>query len=288
MTREILIGALTGMAALMVAGTAAPARADEWSKTYPISARADLHVSTDDGNVTIASADQKQVDARVITEGFRIGPHDVRIEESQSGDHITVNVRLPHWNFGLFGGSRKSVRVELRVPLELDLDVHTGDGNISAQASSGRIHMDTGDGNITMNGLKGDVSMHTGDGNIDGSNLDGSLNVDTGDGHLTVRGRFDALNLKSGDGNINVEATSGSKIASGWALYTGDGRINLRVPADFKANIDAHTGDGSITLDIPISVEGSLSHSSIRGKMNGGGGDLRLRTGDGSITLEKL
>jgi DUF4097 and DUF4098 domain-containing protein YvlB len=130
--------------------------------------------------------------------------------------------------------------------------------------------------------------MHSGDGHINGTNMDGSLEVDTGDGRINVRGRFDALILKTGDGSIEAEAASGSKIASSWTLHSGDGHINLRLPSDFSADLDAHTGDGHITLDIPISVAGSLSRSSIHGKINGGGGSLNISSGDGSIRLEKL
>lgn len=99
--------------ALAVVAMAAPARADQWSKTYPISGRADLHVTTDDGDVNIVGADQKQIDARVVTEGYKIGASDVRIEESQSGDHVELNVKLPHMNFSWFGallGARRSAR----------------------------------------------------------------------------------------------------------------------------------------------------------------------------------
>lgn len=287
MKRGMLVSLMAAMTAMVALAAAAPASADEWSKTYQVSGRANLHVTTDDGNVTVVATDQRQVDARVVTEGLKIGPHDVRIEESQNGDQVTLNVRHSPWNFGLFGGWHKSVRVELRVPRDLDFEVHTGDGNVSAQAASGRIRIDTGDGNITADGLRGDVSMHSGDGNIQANNLDGAIRVDTGDGHITVRGRFDALELKSGDGNVEAEALAGSKIGSPWVLNSGDGHINLRVPGDLHANLEAHTGDGSITLDVPISVEGSLSNSYIRGKLNGGGGDLKISTGDGSIHIEK-
>jgi DUF4097 and DUF4098 domain-containing protein YvlB len=119
--------------------------------------------------------------------------------------------------------------------------------------------------------------------------LDGTLKVDTGDGHVTVGGRFDALDLHTGDGNIDASATNGSKVASSWMLHSGDGRINLRVPGDLSADLDAHTGDGSITVDLPITVVGSMGHtSSVHGKMNGGGGQLKITSGDGSIHVEKL
>jgi Putative adhesin len=287
MKRGMLITAGILFAGLTTSAVSPAACADEWTKTYSISGRADLHVQTDDGDVSINSADQKEVYARVTTSRLKIGPDDVRIEESQSGDTVNLRVRMPHFNWG-FWGHGGSVHVELRVPRELNLDVSTGDGSVTAQPVSGHIRISTGDGNIRADGTKGDMYMHSGDGHIEASNLDGTLKVDTGDGHVTVGGRFDSLDLHTGDGNIDASAMSGSKVASGWTLHSGDGHISLRVPSDLSADLDAHTGDGSITVDMPITVAGSLNHSSVRGKMNGGGGQLKITSGDGSIHLEKL
>jgi len=287
--RRVFLTGVALAAAMFAAGTTAtPARADDWSKTYTINGRADLRVGTDDGDVTITSSDQKRIDARVTTEGYKIGPSEVRIEEHQEGDHVTLNVKLPHFNWNWWGGRHHSVRIDVHVPRDLDLDVHTGDGNVSAQAVAGRIRIDTGDGHVNASGLKGDVNMHSGDGHITASGLDGSLAVNTGDGHINVDGRFDALDLRTGDGNIEARVMNGSKVANGWRLHSGDGRINVSLPSDLNAELDAHTGDGHITLDVPISVSGSLSKSSIHGKLNGGGGTISISSGDGSIHVQKL
>jgi Putative adhesin len=287
MTGKIWIGAGMLIAAGVASAVAAPvAQADDWSKNYAISGRADLHVQTDDGDVSIVSADQKDIYAHVTATRYKIG-EEVHIEESQSGDTVNIRIRMPHFNWG-FWGHGGSVHVELRVPPSLDLDVNTGDGNVNAQSVSGNVRITTGDGNIDANGLKGDLYMHSGDGHIEASALDGALKVDTGDGHVTVGGRFSALDLRTGDGNIDASAMNGSKVESPWNLHSGDGHINLRVPADLSADLEAHTGDGSITVNMDITVSGSLNHSSIHGKLNGGGGLLRLTSGDGSIHIEKL
>jgi len=276
-------------AGIAVGAAATPARADEWSKTYQVNGRADLRVMTSDGDVTVTGADQNQIDARVTTQGWKVGSNDVQVIESQTGNSVSIEVRVPHWNWSFFGGSRnRSVRVELRVPRELALNVRTSDGNVTASGVSGKIEFDTGDGNVTANSVRGDIRMHTGDGHIDGHSLDGSLDADTGDGNLRIDGRFDALALKTGDGSIDAQVATGSKVANGWNLHSGDGHITLRLPSDLNAYLDAHTGDGSITLDIPVQVSGSLSHSAVRGKLNAGGGTLAVTSGDGSIHIEKL
>jgi DUF4097 and DUF4098 domain-containing protein YvlB len=276
------------VAAMAIAASAATARADQWSKTFQVNGHADLRVITGDGDVVVTGADQQRIDARVTATGWKIGPNDVQIIESQSGNSVSIEVKVPHWGFSMFGGSHKSLRVEVSVPRELDLDVRTSDGNVTAQGVSGKIQFDTGDGNVTAGNIKGDIKIHTGDGHIEGHNFDGSLDANTGDGNLRIDGRFDALALKTGDGNIEAQVGSGSKVMNGWNLHSGDGHITLRVPGDLNATLDAHTGDGSITLDIPIQVSGSLSHSSVRGKMNAGGPTLAVSSGDGSIHIEKL
>ncbi len=151
MNRTFLAGTILTLMT-MAATAATPARADDWSKTYQISGRADLRVSTDDGDVTIIGSNQKQIDAHVTTEGYKIGSSDVRIEESQNGDHVVISVKMPHFGFSFFGGRHKSVKVELHVPRDLDVDVETSDGNVVAQNLSGHAHFSTGDGNITASG----------------------------------------------------------------------------------------------------------------------------------------
>jgi len=288
MMRTILAA---GALALAIGGagvTAAPVRADDWSKTYQVNGRADVHVSTDDGDVFVTGGDQKQIDVHVITQGYKIASSEVRIEESQNGNQVTVSVKLPHLNWSLWGGRHKSIRVEVHVPRDLDLEVQTSDGSVTAQDLSGRIQFSTGDGNVTASAIRGQIRLHTGDGHIEGTNFDGALEADTGDGNLRISGRFDSLELKTGDGNIDGQVGSGSKVAKAWRIHSGDGHIDLRIPADLAADVDAKTGDGSITVNIPLTINGSLSHSSVHGKLNGGGQTLSISSGDGSIRLEKL
>jgi hypothetical protein len=61
--------------------------------------------------------------------------------------------------------------------------------------------------------------------------------------------------------------------------------VDIEIPGDLQADIDASTHDGHISLGLPVT--GTFSSSQIRGKMNGGGQSLTIRTGDGSIHLSK-
>ncbi|MDE3136815.1 MAG: DUF4097 family beta strand repeat protein [Acidobacteriota bacterium] len=268
-----------------IAGFAAPARADVWSKSYRLTGKPQLTVDSGDGSVTIVSRDQKQIDAHLTTTGWRIGS-EVKVEEHQTGNAIEIDIRIPRNVFNFFP-RQHNVHLELDVPRNADLNIHTGDGAITCDPVSGTVTLDSGDGSISAQGLTGSVRLHSGDGSIQASSIDGSLNASSGDGRITVRGRFDSLDLHSGDGSIEAAASSGSRISSAWSVRTGDGSIHVSLPENFGADLDVHTGDGRITMDFPVTVSGVLNRSTIRGKLGAGGGPLTIRSGDGSIHIEK-
>jgi hypothetical protein len=292
-------------ATILAAATLVPgARAEEWSKSYTISGRAQVRVDTNDGAVRIATGDSKQVEFRVIYEGYELNKN-LHIDSRQDGDSVQVNARVTgHWGFS-WGRGHRGPRIEVRMPKDADLQIdtgdgsvetqplrgrvkiHTGDGSVRVQAVDGNVDIDTGDGSITVEGAKGDIRLHTGDGHIEARNLDGRVDANSGDGHIKIDGRLDALNVKTGDGSIDARVEPGSKLSGGWSIRTGDGSVDLVLPADLQANIDASTNDGHISLGIPVTVEGTFSNSQIHGKMNGGGQSLTIHTGDGSIRLSK-
>lgn len=283
MIRTSNLGVLLAISAAF-ALSASTARADEWSKNYTITTRADLQVHTDDGDVNIVSADQKQIVARISTEGYKIAPNEVRIDESQSGDHVIVTVKTPHFK-GFLGNLHRAIHVQLSVPRKLDMEVTTGDGAVTVQPVAGRIQIHTGDGSIRADGVRGDVNLHTGDGSINAHEVDGTLSASSGDGSVHISGRFDGLAINTGDGSVDAEAAPGSKMTSPWSIHSGDGSVDLRVPEDLRAYVDLKTGDGSIRCDLPITTEGSVERSHIHGNLNGGGGELKITSGDGSIRL---
>jgi len=242
------------------------ASADEWKKDYRPSGKPVIRVDANDADIRVNDWERKDIEARVITEGYKIGPDAVRVTESQSGNQVTLEVHTPQFGLVLH---RHSVQVEVSMPRQGDLNLHSRDGN------------------IRVVNIQGDLRLDSGDGDLEVRSADGSLNAETHDGNIRANGRFDALTLHTDDGNIDGEAEAGSKNNSGWNLHTGDGNVALRLPSDFAADLDAETGDGRVNIVFPLTMNGSVKERSVRGKINGGGSLLELRTGDGNIELEK-
>ena len=259
---SLLILALAVAAAL-------PARADEWSKTFNLTGKPDLRVETSDANIRVETWDQNTIEARVTTVRYKIGENGIKIEDHQTGDLVELEVRFPHMHGLTIDWGQRRVDIVIHMPRE------------------GKVNLRTGDGKIEIGGLKGEMDLHTGDGSETLDAVDGKLRASTGDGHIRANGRFDELDLKTGDGHVEVRAAQGSSLNAGWRMETGDGNVTLEIPGDMAADVDLHTSDGHIDLEMPVTTEGKIREGEVRGKLNGGGNLMTIRTGDGSIHLRK-
>jgi DUF4097 and DUF4098 domain-containing protein YvlB len=262
--------------ALMLVGfvsawVAPAARADEWTKSYTLTGKPDLRVDTSDANIHVYTWDQNTIEAKVTTTRYKIGGDGIRIDEHQAGDVVEIDVRYPHLHgFGItINGGNHRVDIDIHMPREGRVDLHTSDGKIE------------------LAHFRGEMQLHSGDGSQEIDSVDGKLRATTGDGHIRANGRFDELELKTGDGRVDARAAAGSTLAAGWRLESGDGSVTLEVPDNLSADVDLHTGDGHIDLDMPVTTEGKIHENEVRGKLNGGGNLLVIHTGDGSIRLRK-
>jgi len=279
--------------ALVAATLAAPAPAQAardkvWTKSWPVTAAPTVRIVTNDARVRIHRGAPDSVTARIHFAakawGMSHNIEDPRVVLEQDGNVIRVEAREGN-NWVVFGGIETKFEMDVTVPANCDLSARSGDGSITCEPLEGRISLESGDGRIHASGLKGTIVLWSGDGGVDADSLDGSLMAHTGDGHLKVSGRFDNLDLRTGDGRLEASALAGSRTAGPWSLETGDGSLQLRIPRNLQALLDASARDGSLHVDLPVSTKGAIRNNSLYGELNGGNVPLRLRSGDGSITL---
>jgi DUF4097 and DUF4098 domain-containing protein YvlB len=260
---------LLSLLGLCMAVTAA-ARADEWSKTYNISGKPDLRVQTSDANLHVETWDKNTIEVHVTSTHYKIGENGITVYEHQNGDSVEIELRYPHRHF--------PISVQLG-SYRVDVDIH--------MPREGHVNLHTGDGAIRLANFKGNMELESGDGHEEIESVDGNLRARTSDGHISATGRFDALDLHTGDGRVEARVLPGSTVASNWSIRTGDGNVTLQLPDNLAADLDLHTGDGHISSNIPVTMQGNLGDKNIRGKLNGGGNLLTVHTGDGSIRIDK-
>jgi len=262
---------------------------DRLEKRFDVTGRPELTLSTFDGSVEVRPWDRPEV---LIVVERRAGTRDaidsIEIDVDQDGDRIRLSARKqPEHAFDwTFGG--RSASLVVNVPAESDLQARTGDGSLDVEGLTGRVDLRSGDGTIRGRRLAGELKMATGDGSINLSDASGTLSAQTGDGSVSVEGTLTAVRVHTGDGTVTMAVASGSETTTDWTIATGDGSVRLELPDDFSADLDAHTGDGRISVeDLRVNVSGRMGKNRLRGQLGTGGAPLRIRTGDGSITLRR-
>jgi DUF4097 and DUF4098 domain-containing protein YvlB len=262
-------------------------------KRFNVSGKPDVTFTTFDGSIEIRPWDKPEVEIVVEKRGRDKNDVDqIEVKATQNGNHVEVTVTEPR-NRGGFNfefGSHRSAKLFVSLPASSDVSARSGDGSIDIEKVTGKVQLRSGDGSINGRLLRGDVDAHTGDGSIKLADVNGDLNVDTGDGRITVGGQLTSVHARSGDGSVTIEAEPGSTAEGDWDIVTGDGSVTLAVPEGFAAELDAHTGDGSIRMEeITLSnVSGTLGRNTVKGRLGSGGHNVRVRTGDGSITLRRF
>lgn len=282
---------LAGAGCVEIAGSDFGKHVEREDKHFSVTGKADVVLSTFDGSIEIRPWDKSDVQVTVEKRGWDKEAVDaITIQVSQTGNHVELHVTEPKTSgLGFHFNRSRSAKLIVSVPASSDVAAGSGDGSIDIERISGKLELRSGDGSIRGRQLGGDVRAHTGDGSIKLEDVSGTLDVDTGDGSIVIAGKMAGLRARSGDGSVTIHADPGSSSESDWDITTGDGSVMLEVPEGFGAELDAHTGDGSIRLhDITLSnVTGELGKRTVRGRLGSGGRSMRVRTGDGAITLKR-
>ena len=256
---------LTLLAALLLAATSAFAveLKETVDRTFDVRPGANVALSNVNGSITVSSWDQPRV--RVVAykeveggrEVAREAMKQLRIDLVPRDGGLLVKTHHPKEAHGIASffdwmtgnDVNASVRYELTVPKTMNLDIENTNGAIRLSDVSGKLELGTTNGRIEAKGCAGIIDA------------------------ATTNGRIEAE---------LVRVTPGQKIN----LTTTNGKIVLAVPADLAAELDAGTTNGAIRTDLPV-VSSMLDDNRLRGKINGGGALVRLRTTNGGIEIRK-
>ena len=284
--RAIPLAALS--LAWILAASTASATPKIWTQDWAVTSNPVVHIHVDDARVRVHAGPDGRITSRVEYEmkrwGMVFGAGSPTVVFERKGDEVWVRARDPK-GVTVVGGYEEHFSVDVTVPRNVTLDVRSTDGAIDCDPLVGRFQFESQDGAVRATGLKGEVGVTTQDGRVTFTELDGRIRARSGDGHVSVEGRFDVVDVASRDGRVDAIARAGSRVNAAWLLETSDGKVDLRIPHDIAALLDARTRDGRIRIDLPIPVEDDRGRNSLTGELNGGGLPLRIRTKDGAIVL---
>ena len=276
------------------------------TKTFKVTGQPQLVLDTFDGAIELHSWDRPEVEVEVEKRAMEQTLLDeIKVTTEQKGDAITIKVTGPtRQQFrGVTVGVHISPTARLRVavPRSSNIQATSGDGSIRAEALDGTLLLTTADGSVVGSRLGGDIKIRTGDGSIRLDNTTGTLDLETTDGTIVLDdAKPSVLKARTGDGSIRAGIEPDTVMTDNWDLTTSDGTVVLTLPDPFNAELDAETSDGSVRSSHPLleddraerrqgegSDERRERRRTLRSKMGEGGKLLKIRTGDGSIRIER-
>jgi hypothetical protein len=274
------------------------------TKSFTVTGTPEVVLDTFDGAIELHSWDRPEVEVEIEKRAMEQRLLDeIKIEAGQQGNVVTVKVTGPtRAEFrGVTIGMHISPTARLRVtvPRRTNVQATSGDGSIRAEAIDGNLRFTTADGSVVGTRLGGTIHIRSGDGAIRLDGATGALDLETDDGSIGIEAKPTTLKAHTGDGSIRARIEADAVMADTWELTTSDGSVVLTLPGSFDADLDAETSSGTVRSSHPLLDDGREARDgegggdrrerrrTLRAKIGDGGKLLRIRTGDGSIRIER-
>ncbi|MHB1328784.1 MAG: DUF4097 family beta strand repeat-containing protein [Gemmatimonadales bacterium] len=268
-----------------------------FTATHRISNGGWVRITTPNGTVRIVQTSGSEVQIRADKDVRRGSIEDIGFVVRRSGDALTVcAVYEDEEECGEDGSYRgrnrrsgynsPQVRTDFTVSIPAHAKVRAGSGNgdVSIDGAGAVVVAQTGNGDIEISNTQGEVEAHSGNGRVTITAVKGSVDASTGNGAIQVATAAGPVEASTGNGSIDVtmDRVQGSPEMR---FTTGNGRITIRVPDGFGADLVSSAGSGRVSVDLPFQAEGRVRKSSLRGRIGSGGGRLVLRSGNGNINV---
>ena len=225
---------------------------DEWTHTYPLSAGGEVRITNTNGKIEVEGVDGNTVEVRAeriaksaTEEGAKELLPRIVIKEDSKPDRVTLETERMT---GIMIGAGFEVRYHVRAPKNAVLTLTSSNGQVTANALSGKLVA------VTTNGQ------------VKGTNLSGGVDARSTNGQVS----------------IDMASVGTEKIS----LATTNGQVVLMLPEKAKATVSASVTNGGISVGSLDNFDVSeKSRRHLEGKLNGGGTAIELTTTNGGIRL---
>ncbi len=226
---------------------------EEFHQTYAFTPDGRVELDNINGAVHISTWDQNDVKVDAVKYADSKERLDqAHIDIDSDKDHLSIRTKYPEHDLTFNWGSHNNpatVEYTLTVPRGARLD-----------------EIKLINGSLDVAGVSGEVHASCINGRLEAHNLAGRAELSTINGHLDAK--FDQL--------------PGSSLE----LKSVNGSVELTIPSDSKAEIEASTVSGGIENDFGLHVNRrSFVGHDLRGELGSGGTHIRLENVNGRIEV---
>ena len=250
----VTLGSLCALLALALGAHAADQRGsltEEFHQTYSITPDGRVELDNINGDVHISSWDRNEVKVDAVKYAdTKERLDEAKIEIDSGKDYLSIRTKYPDhnhtWNWGSHNNPA-GVEYTLTVPRGVHLD-----------------EIKLINGGLDVKGVSGEVRASCINGKLDAQDLAGRAELATINGHLEAK--FAHLAGQS----VELKSVNGS--------------VDLTIPSDSNAEIEASTVSGGISNDFGLHVNNHrfVGHD-LRGELGNGGTHIRLENVNGHV-----
>lgn len=220
-------------------------------------ARGDVvEIKGTNGTISAVPSEGDRVEVRATKRGRDSDPSEVRIEVLEHDEGVTVCAVYPSRRGNNFCGVGNDGRNNVN-----DNDVVV-DFVVAVPAGA----------RFVGRSVNGDVEALDLESDVEASTVNGGVMISTS-------GFAEASTV-----NGSIRAKMG-RMARGLNFETVNGSIELDLPDDIDADLDASWVNGGLETDIPLRTTGRIDRHRARGMLGDGGAELELSTVNGSIRI---
>jgi DUF4097 and DUF4098 domain-containing protein YvlB len=224
---------------------------EEFHHTYPLAADGRIALENINGAVHIAAWDRNEVKVDAVKRAHdedRLKDMEIRVNANSNSISIETHYRDRHEGSSENHQNPGSVEYTLTVPRKAQLDeIKLINGSLEVAGVQGQVRASCINGRLTARALGGEARL------------------------ATVNGKLDA-NFERALASLELSSVNGS--------------IDLTLPSDAKASIEANTVSGGIDNDFGLHANDHrfVGHD-LRGELGGGGTEIKLNNVNGTIEI---
>jgi DUF4097 and DUF4098 domain-containing protein YvlB len=196
---------------------------------------------------------------------------DLQLATSHDGGSASVEAKNDHNSItiSLFGSSYAYLKLQVRVPASLSVDVDSGSGDVHA-SNLASLDLDSGSGDLTADHIAGALSLRLGSADARVREVGSVYLHETGSGDVQVDGaRGDVRADESGSGDLTFRNVAGSVRVG----ETGSGDVTLdqigrdaEVGSTGSGDVNANGVGGNFT--VRESDSGDVVYNNVKGKVS--------------------
>jgi len=299
------------------------------NRVFPVGPGGQLVLKLDQGSIDVTAADTNAVVVTLIREvkgadadraEALLARHALTFE--QDGNTIRVQSQTPRDKSWGLGRNRLSIRCQVTVPRQLNLDFQTAGGSIRVPDLTGTVALQTAGGSLSMERITGSVTATTSGGSISIAGASGPVEATTSGGSIrlgemggSVRAETSggSIRIASASGEVHADTSGGSidlgpmsgpvqagtsggsisaqfpdKLGGDVSLETSGGGISVALGDAVNAELDAECAGGGVSSEITVTGGSGKKSSSLRGTIGSGGPRMSLQTSGGGIRVKRL